>query len=310
MMSEPSTSSAIRRSDIAESRSIFVSAPDGLRLHVREFGSPSFSTVPIVCLPGLTRNTTDFDALALSLSRGEPQRRVIAIDSRGRGLSAYDPNTKNYTLAVELADVVAVLAHLQVRWAMFLGSSRGGILTMLLAEAHPEMITGAVLHDIGPVINPQGVARIKSYVGKMRQPRSLVDGAEILRRLFATQFPKLSSGQWLSAARRTWKLQEGKLVLTYDPALAEMLVDFDIEHPLPPLWDQFDALARVPVLVIRGANSDILPAATAQEMQMRHPDLEIMEVPDQGHVPLLDEPDLIDRIAVFVRRCDHHQARL
>jgi pimeloyl-ACP methyl ester carboxylesterase len=162
-----------------------------------------------------------------------------------------------------------------------------------------------VLHDIGPKIEPEGVARIKAYVGKMQQPRSFEDGAEILRELFAAQFPKLTDEQWLCAARRTWKPQDRKLLLTYDPALAETLADFDIEHPLPPLWDQFDALARVPVLVIRGANSDILSVATLREMQAHHPNLVSLEVPDQGHVPLLDEPDLINRIVAFVERCEH-----
>jgi pimeloyl-ACP methyl ester carboxylesterase len=146
-MGESSNSPAIRHSATAESHSIFVPAPDGLRLHVRAFGLPSFSTVPVVCLPGLTRTTADFDALALALSSGEPQRRVIALDSRGRGRSAYDRNTKNYTLAVELADVIAVLTQLEIGSAIFVGSSRGGILTMLLAAAHREMITGAVLHE-------------------------------------------------------------------------------------------------------------------------------------------------------------------
>jgi pimeloyl-ACP methyl ester carboxylesterase len=303
-MDEPFSSPPIRHSGTAERRSIFVPAPDGLRLHVREFGLSSFTSVPIMCLPGLTRTSTDFDALALALSRGEPQRRVIALDSRGRGLSAHDPNRKNYTPAIELADLIAVLTALKIGRAVFIGSSRGGILTMLLAAAHPEMITGAVLHDIGPVIESQGVARIKSYVGKLRQPRNLQEGVQILRELFRTQFPKLTAAQWLGMAQRTWDLRAGKLVLTYDPALAETLSDFDVEHPLPSLWNEFDALARMPVFVIRGANSDILSRATIREMQVRHTNLEVIEVADQGHVPFLDNPELIERIAAFVGRCE------
>ena len=289
-------------------RSIFVSAPDGLSLHVCEYGVAVSTKMPVVCLPGLTRTTEDFDDLARALAAGQPPRPVIALDSRGRGQSAYDLDPKNYTPTVELRDLIEVLNALNIARAVFIGSSRGGILTMLLAAVQPKMIAGAVLHDIGPSIEAEGVARIKAYVGKMRQPRNLGDGAEILRELFAAQFPKLTAEQWFGAARRTWKAQGPKLVLTYDPALAQTLADFDIEHPLPPLWDQFDALARVPVLVIRGANSDILSAATAREMQKRHPDLRIMEVPDQGHVPLLDEPDLINRIVAFVERCEY-QAR-
>jgi pimeloyl-ACP methyl ester carboxylesterase len=285
-------------------RSIFLSAPDGLRLHVREHGRAVESALPIVCLPGLARTTADFDALARVLGYGEPRRRVIAIDSRGRGQSEFDVNPKNYNLAVELADVVAVLVALGINQTVFIGSSRGGILTMLLAAAHPEIIAGAVLHDIGPVIDPEGVARIKSYVGKLPQPQTLQEGAEILRGLFAAQFPKFTAEQWLGSARRTWKQQAEKLVLTYDPALAETLADFDSEHPLPSLWDEFGALARVPVLVIRGARSDILSAATLNDMRARHPDLESIEVADQGHVPLLEGAELIPRIKSFVLKCE------
>jgi pimeloyl-ACP methyl ester carboxylesterase len=286
-----------------DGRDIFVSAPDGLRLHVREYGSRT-RAITVVCLPGLTRTTNDFIALAPALAYGNPERRVVAIDSRGRGQSEYDPNPKNYNVAVELADVIAVLTQLQIGPAVFVGSSRGGILTMLLAAAHPEMIAGAVLHDIGPVIDSQGVARIKSYVGKLHQPQSLQDGAKILRELFGTRFPKLTAAQWLGAAQCTWHVQAGKLVQTYDPALAETLADFDVEHPLPPLWKEFEALAGMPVLVIRGAKSDILSAATVSEMQARHPKLQVIEVPDQGHVPFLDDAELISRIGFFVRSCE------
>jgi pimeloyl-ACP methyl ester carboxylesterase len=287
-----------------DGRSIFLSASDGLRLHVREYGQAVVSTLPVVCLPGLARTTADFAALASELAYGKPQRRVIAIDSRGRGQSDYDTNPKNYNVAVELADVLAVLNALEIKQAIFIGSSRGGILTMLLAAAHPEIIAGAVLHDIGPVIESGGVARIKSYVGKLPQPQNLEEGAEIFRGLFAAQFPKLTAEQWLGAARRTWKQQAGKLMLTYDPALSETLAEFDSEHPLPALWNEFDALTRVPVLVIRGARSDILSAATLTAMRARHLDLESIEVPDQGHVPLLEGEDLIRRITAFVEKCD------
>jgi pimeloyl-ACP methyl ester carboxylesterase len=170
--------------------------------------------------------------------------------------------------------------------------------------AHPTTIAGVVLHDIGPVIEPKGLARIKSYVGKLPQPRSFAEGSEILRRLFDAQFPKLTAEQWLAAAQRTWKLDDGELVPTYDVRLARTLTEIDIERPLPPMWNEFDALSRVPLLVIRGTNSDILSAATVSAMQARHPKMESIEVPDQGHVPVLDNPDLNRRIAEFVAACD------
>lgn len=286
--------------------SAYVTAQDGLRLHVRECGRRTAPAMPIVCLPGLARTVADFDALAPALANGPPPRRVIAIDSRGRGQSGYDSNPKNYNMAVELGDVVTVLTALEIGEAVFIGSSRGGLLTMLLGVAHPTAIGGAVLHDIGPIIEPKGLARIKSYVGKLPQPRNFNEGAEILRRLFNAQFPKLDAEQWLAAARRTWKLHDGTLVPTYDVRLARTLADLDIERPLPSMWNEFDALSHVPILVIRGANSDILSAATVTAMRARHPKMETIEIPDQGHVPSLDNPDLISRISEFIAACVSH----
>ena len=298
-----------------DGRSTFVTTQDGLRLHVREygvreFGSGTASAVPVVCLPGLARTTADFDALAPALAHGQSPRRVMAIDSRGRGQSEYDPDPQNYNLAVELADIVAVLSALEVKQAVFVGSSRGGILSMLLAAQNPAAIAGVVLHDIGPVIEPNGLARIKSYVGKLPQPASFAEGAETLHRLFETQFPKLTPEQWFAAAQRTWKTERGALTPTYDMQLACTLAEFDSEHQPPPLWNEFDALTGVPVLVIRGANSDILSAATLSAMQARHPDLESIEVADQGHVPLLEGTELLQRVAAFVAKCDRSQARI
>lgn len=287
-------------------RSIFVSAPDGLRLHVREYGVRSASAA-VVCLPGLTRTVADFEVLAPALAESGT-RRVVCVDARGRGLSEYDRNPENYNLLLELGDVVAVLTALTVGPAVFIGSSRGGLVTMYLSVAHPTAITGVVLHDIGPVIEPKGLVRLKSYVGKLAQPRTFAEGGDILRQLFHSQFPKLTAEQWLAAAKRTWRLREpapaagGVLVPTYDVRLAGTLDNVDIE-PLPPLWTEFDALKRVPILVIRGARSDLLSAETVAAMAARHPGLESIEVADQGHVPLL-EGELVTRIVDFVDRCD------
>jgi pimeloyl-ACP methyl ester carboxylesterase len=281
-------------------RSIFICVQDGLRLHVREYGAAT-PGLPVVCLPGLTRTVADFESLAPALAG---TRRVVAIDSRGRGQSDYDPNPDNYNVAIELNDVVSVLLALATGPAVFVGSSRGGILTMLLAATHPPAVAGAVLHDIGPVVEAEGVARIKGYVGKLSTPGNFADGAEILRRQFQVQFPKLTDEQWLAAARRAWKIERGALVPTYDVRLAQPFARANGEQAVPELWKEFDALSQAPVLVIRGVNSDILSAKTVAAMRERHPGLESIEVPDQGHVPLLEGPELLSRITRFVERCE------
>ena len=285
--------------------STFISAPDGLKLHARCHGRPSASALPVVCLPGLARTAADFDALAGALAgdAGHP-RRVIALDYRGRGQSEYDRDPDNYNFQVELADVLAVIAALDAARAIFVGTSRGGILTMLLAAVRPTAIAGAVLNDIGPVIEPKGLMRIKGYVGKLPQPRSFEEGAEILRRLFDAQFPKLGPQDWLASAHRTFRQENGALVPTYDVNLAKTLEGVNFDKPFPPLWAQFDALAHCPVMVIRGENSDILSPATVEAMRARRPTLEAIEVPDQGHAPLLAEADVIARIAEFISRHD------
>jgi len=290
---------------MSDAVSTFISASDGLRLHVRCHGARKAEGLTVVCLPGLARTAADFETLAQALTDEVPTpRRVLALDYRGRGLSDYDRDPANYAYPTELADLLAVLTALDAMPAVFVGTSRGGILTMLLASLRPTAIAGAVLNDIGPVIEPKGLMRIKGYVGKLPEPRTFEEGAEILRRLFDAQFPKLTHEDWLGAARRTFKDDTGRLVPTYDVKLAKTLEGVNFDKPLPTLWKEFDALARVPVMAIRGANSDILMPATLAAMQARHPGLETLEVPDQGHTPLLIEPDVIARIAAFVARCE------
>jgi pimeloyl-ACP methyl ester carboxylesterase len=286
------------------SASYFVSAPDGLRLHARSYGARDRRRTPVVCLPGLARTTHDFDTLAEALANDpERARHVLAIDYRGRGESEYDRDPANYNIATEVADLLAILTALEIEPAVLVGTSRGGILAMVLATVRPGVIAGVVLNDIGPVIETKGLVRIKSYLGRLPQPKGLDDAADILQHLFAAQFPKLGPNDWAAVARRTFKEQNGSFKPRYDPKLAEALKGVDMARAVPPLWKEFDALASVPVMVVRGANSDILTAETVAAMRARRPDLATLEVPDQGHAPLLAESDVIAEIAAFIARC-------
>jgi pimeloyl-ACP methyl ester carboxylesterase len=285
--------------------SLFIEAPDGLRLHVREYGDGRSERLSVVCLPGLSRTAEDFDVLATALAANPTgPRRVLALDYRGRGLSDYDRDPKNYALPVELADVIAVLDACSAAPSIIVGTSRGGLLAMMLATVRPDAIAGAVLNDIGPVIETKGLMRIKAYTGKLPEPASFEEGAGILCRIADGQFPNLSAADWLAAAKRAWREQDGRLVLTYDTGLAHNLAAVTFEQPPTTMWPQFEALAQKPVMVVRGANSDILSAETVEAMQARHPAMEVLVVPDQGHAPLLAEPEVIATIAQFAKRCD------
>ena len=285
--------------------STFVTAQDGLKLHVRQWGPRAGAATPVVCLPGLTRTGADFETLATTLAAdSNSPRRVLALDSRGRGNSDYDRNPANYNPHTELADVLAVITALEIGQAIFVGTSRGGILVMLLGAVRPGAIAGCVLNDIGPVIELEGLARIKSYVGKLPRPASHQEAADGLRKLFASQFPKLSDEDWLAFARRTFRQTNGGIVPDYDVKLAQTLAGIDLEEPPPPLWKQFDSLARVPMMLIRGGNSDILSMKTAAAMRARRESLEFVTVADQGHAPLLTDAETIGHIAGFIANCD------
>ncbi|WP_237480463.1 alpha/beta fold hydrolase [Lichenibacterium dinghuense] len=285
----------------------FATSSDGLRLHYRDVGRGAAGALPVVCLPGLTRTAADFEVLAAHLAGGGadgPPRRVLSLDYRGRGGSDHDPDPSHYSVPVEAGDVLAVLHDAGVPEAVFVGTSRGGLITMVLSTVRPEMIRGAVLNDIGPVLEPAGLERIRGYVGRLPPPRDWDDAVRTIKGYAGPQFPGLSEADWLHFARTTYAERDGTLVGRYDPALVEALRALDPAAPLPTLWPQFDGLAGVPVLVVRGACTDLLSEATAAEMVRRHPDCAPLTVPGQGHAPLLIDAPTLARIAAFASRCD------
>lgn len=279
----------------------FVAAKDSLRLHTRVYGRPVAGRLPLVCLPGLSRNSGDFDVPARALA---PERQVIALDYRGRGLSGWDANWQNYALPVELGDALSMLAELGIARAVFLGTSRGGLLTMLAGMARPELLAGAILNDIGPVIEGAGLARIRAYLGRLREPSSMDEAVALLKSAGAERFPALNDADWRGQAESIWSVTDGVFAPAFDPALAKTLENADFDAPMPTLWPQFDGLAGVPLMVIRGDHSDILSAETVAAMVERRADMEVVTVAGQGHAPLLTDAATIGRIAEFVRRCD------
>jgi len=285
--------------------SFYFSGPDHLRLHALTGGAQNSDRLPVICLPGLARTAEDFrdliERLAFDATR---PRRVLALDSRGRGLSAHDPDPGNYSVPVELGDVLALLAVAGIERAVFVGTSRGGILTMVMGAVRPAAIAGAVLNDIGPVIEMAGLLRIKGYVGRLPQPADFAEATQLLRRAMGNQFPGWSDTTWDRYARLTWQETGSGLVTRYDPALSATLAAVDPLEPPPPLWEQYDALPDVPLMVIRGEHSDLLSRETVAAMRARRPGLEAIEIAGEGHAPLLADGRTLEPIARFIERCD------
>ncbi|MFA1623077.1 alpha/beta fold hydrolase [Rhizobium mongolense] len=274
---------------------------DGLKLYARDYGAgnPSASaSPPVICLPGLTRNSRDFHQLALILSKDpERPRRVIALDYRGRGRSAWDDNKQNYNLGVEANDVLTACAAFGITQAVFIGTSRGGLILHLIAEMKPELLASVVLNDVGPVLELEGLRHIQAYLANPRKPRDWDDAADLLRELHEAEFPALSADDWRGMAHAIYREVAGGLAANFDPAIAEAMVATDFSKPPPDLWKQFDAMSQTPLLVIRGENSKLLSRETAEEMLRRHPTARLITARNQGHAPLLHLDDVAPEIS-------------
>ncbi len=281
-------------------RDVFVSTDDGLKLHARDYGPKTSSALPVLCLPGLTRNARDFHILANFLSTHDKNpRRVVALESRGRGRSEWDKNWQNYDAQVEARDVLSVMPALGLNHVGIVGTSRGGILTMILAVTRPGILAGVVLNDIGPVLGGKGLARIKGYVGKTPKVHSWEEAAQVSKNLNKGQFPDLDDQAWMAFARQTYIEENGKIRPDYDPALSRPFESLDLTKPVITLWPQFEALRNIETLVIHGENSDLLEPETLAEMERRHNKMDILESPGEGHAPLLEDANSTNKIYNF-----------
>lgn len=320
-------------------RTIRFSANDGLALvgrHYRATGAGHRR--PVLCLPGLTRNARDFHALALALiSDPDSPRDVYALDFRGRGASAHDRDWRNYSLPVELADVQDFITITGLERPAIVGTSRGGLVTMLMGAMRPSVLGPVVLNDVGPVLEIKGLLRIMGYVGRMPLPASWDEAIAGLRRVHGSQFPDLSPAEWRAFAWQVYNAQslDGRATSPsasdpidrdpaaldpagdphpamartrpapgYDPGLAEALAQMDLTKPPPALWGLFNTLRGLPVMLIRGALTDLLSAETVGTMRKVHPGLVVHEVPGQGHAPLLRDGGSQAAIAQFLRDSD------
>ncbi len=285
-------------------------APDGTEIAVRIFGAPVPGRLPVVCLPGLTRNSRDFTALAKIMMETGEGRQIFAFDFRGRGLSQPSENWEDYNIIVEAGDVLAGMTALGLPDALFIGTSRGGMVMHVLAAMRPTAMVAGVLNDVGPVIGKKGLAHIKNYLS--RAGREVDEDAVLpgMRKALGDAFSAVPDDDFrrFGLAGMRWT-EDDKFVSDFDLDLLKTLESWEPGMPLPPMWDQFKSLATMPLMVIRGENSELLEAQTVKEMQVNDPDLTVITAPGQGHPVLLETGDLPRRIAAFFDRAEaeHHE---
>lgn len=281
---------------------------DGTELYGRHYPAPGSSRRPLLCLAGLTRNSRDFHDLAVRLSgQGESARPVYTIDIRGRGLSENAADWRQYAVPVEMLDVQDFMAARQLARVAVLGTSRGGLIAMVLAAAQPSLIGAVILNDVGPRIERDGLMRLAGFVAQSGAPLTWEAVAQRLMDSEGRFFPNLAEADWQRLARQRYNEKNGKPALAYD---RELKRTFDAigDGPVPELWAQFMALKKVPCLVIRGDLSDLLSADTVTEMVQRHPECVSHTVPDEGHAPLLLDDRTQRVMRDFLARYDNLDA--
>jgi len=291
--------SANAATDGARHRDGHVTVADGLRLHYRDYPGGA-GKAPLVCLHGLTRNSRDFAELA---ERYSPERRVIALDFRGRGLSEYDPLPARYLPVTYAGDVIRLLDDLEIDRAVFVGTSLGGVVTMLVAAMAPGRIAASILNDVGPELKPVGLDRIRSYLGKGVRFPTWDAAAEAIARNNGNLPESYTHADWVKMARRVCREDKGNIVFDYDMAIA---FPFETQGPTPQvdMWPLFKALGQHPLLVVRGERSDLLGAEALAKMHEAVSDMKSVTLEGVGHAPMLDEPEAVAAIDAFLAGLD------
>jgi pimeloyl-ACP methyl ester carboxylesterase len=280
----------------------FFQSRDGLKLYYRDYAGAS-DKLPVLCLHGLTRDSRDFDFLAQRLAA---QRRLIVPDQRGRGRSQHDRHWYNYQPAVYIEDMWTLLREVQLPRVIIIGTSLGGLMGIAMASMRRSAVAALVLNDVGPEIDAAGLARIRSYVGRLPEVHSWEEAANQLREMFGAAFPDFDETRWMQFARQTFAENEHGLPKpSSDPAIGEAMRTI----PMPPgatqaMWFAFASLRGLPMLALRGERSDLLSDATFERMQRDVPNLIRVAVPNRGHPPQLDEPICIDAIEKFLAGCE------
>lgn len=284
----------------AQFRDGHFTVPDGLRLHFREYPGP-LDGPPLLCLPGLTRNVRDFDSFA---SRMSPLRRVIALEFRGRGESDWDPVPGRYLPPTYARDSIALLDHLGVAEAVFVGTSLGGIVTMVASAFADERIAAAILNDVGPELSEAGLDRIRGYVGSGKSFASWDEAASAVASNQGHLPAEWGDDQWQAMAQRVCRVDEGGTIrFDYDPAIAEPFRQATARTD-SNMWPLFDKLAQKPVLVVRGERSELFLAGALEALATRSANVATVTVPGAGHAPELDEPEALEAIDAFLRRVE------
>jgi len=276
----------------------FYQSADGLRLFYRDYPAQNpDGGVPVLCLPGLTRNSLDFVELARHLRR---HRRIITPDLRGRGRSQYDPDYSHYHPEQYASDIYDLMEHLDLPCVVIIGTSLGGLIAMTMNAERPDTIQAIVLNDVGPEIDAAGLARVLASAGQVPQADTWDEAVERLKQHYGVAYPDWTQQHWLRFAQATYLAQaSGGLDIQLDRNVG-VAVRQGMSGLRGDPWPLFDALAPKPVLVLRGALSDILSAEILQKMRTRKPDLHVAIVPNRGHAPFLDEPEALDAIQTFL----------